>query len=353
MTIGVGLPGMGMGMPVALEAEADYADGLLVLADSRARSTRRRVSGDVNAVVKDGKPHLTGQLDLDALPSTVFAAMVLGEAALASAEDGEWSSVPFQQKAAAPFSADLTIAAATLSAGAFAHAYDASLSLRLDGEGFRVRRSLGETLRRRSRRTVRAEEQWRDRAVFGPDETDGGRSRNGAWREPASSGTGDFSTALSASGKSVGGLVPALSGSGTAALTVADGVGGQSRCLHSLHRQGGQHRQATSMRPKPRRSRREIAAAGTFSSEPVDIAFTVAGGILRAPPVTLENAGSLARGRRPGGSEHSSDRRQRAPSPMRPATRRWSVRSLPFASVSTVRSGRPIGSSTPNRWRSS
>ncbi len=52
------------------------------------------VAGDINAVVKDGKPHLTGQLTLDELNLEPLAAMVLGESALESTGNG-WSSVPF------------------------------------------------------------------------------------------------------------------------------------------------------------------------------------------------------------------------------------------------------------------
>ncbi len=55
------------------------------------------VAGDINAAVKDGKPHLTGQLTLDELNLEPLAAMVLGEAALESTGNG-WSSVPFAAK---------------------------------------------------------------------------------------------------------------------------------------------------------------------------------------------------------------------------------------------------------------
>ena len=88
MTAGVGLPGMGTGMPVALEAEADYADGLIVLAGLNGTVNEGAVAGDVNAEIKDGKPHLTGQLTLDELDLEPLAAMVLGEAALESAGAG-------------------------------------------------------------------------------------------------------------------------------------------------------------------------------------------------------------------------------------------------------------------------
>ncbi len=88
MTAGVGLPGMGAGLPVDLEAEADYADGLIVLDGLKGTVNEGAVAGDINAAIKDGKPHLSGQLTLDELDLEPLAAMVLGEAALESAGDG-------------------------------------------------------------------------------------------------------------------------------------------------------------------------------------------------------------------------------------------------------------------------
>ena len=76
-----------------------------------------------------------------------------------------------------------------------------------------------------------------------------------------------------------------------------------------------------------------------FAAEPVEIAFTVAGGVLRAPPVTLENP------RRHDRADLQADlntgpSRRRARSPTSRATRRWSARSRRCASASRVRSAR-------------
>ena len=59
---------------------------------------------------------LSGQLTLDELELDPLAAMVLGEAALEGGE-GQWSQTPFQPAVTAPFSADVEIAAGTLSPG--------------------------------------------------------------------------------------------------------------------------------------------------------------------------------------------------------------------------------------------
>ena len=46
------------------------------------------VAGDINAAIKNGMPHLTGQLTLDELDLDPFAAMVLGDSPLESARPG-------------------------------------------------------------------------------------------------------------------------------------------------------------------------------------------------------------------------------------------------------------------------
>ena len=79
MTTSVALPAMGAGLPVELEAEADYGEGLMVLDGLTGTVNEGAVAGDINAAIKNGKPHLTGQLTLDELDLDPLAAMVLGE----------------------------------------------------------------------------------------------------------------------------------------------------------------------------------------------------------------------------------------------------------------------------------
>ena len=58
MTTGIGLPGMGFGLPVALAADADYSNGVLSLAGLNGTMEEGAVSGDLKAELKDGLPHL-------------------------------------------------------------------------------------------------------------------------------------------------------------------------------------------------------------------------------------------------------------------------------------------------------
>src|SRR5690606_7254479 len=96
----------------------------------------------------------------------------------------------------------------------------------------------------------------------------------------------DFSTAVSASGKSVGGLVAGLSGSGTAALKslTVDGINPDALASFVVWADAiGKDIDVVATETFTP----AIAAAGSFAARPVETAFTVAGGVLRAPPLRL------------------------------------------------------------------
>ena len=60
MTTGAIFPGMGTGLPVALNADADFGAGLLVLGEIAGTIGENAVAGDINADVRQGTPNLTG-----------------------------------------------------------------------------------------------------------------------------------------------------------------------------------------------------------------------------------------------------------------------------------------------------
>ena len=143
MTAGFGLPGMGTGTGVDLTADADYAGGLLVLSGLEGTVADGAVAGDVNLELKEGVPHLSGQMALDEIDLYPLARLILGDDTLESAGSG-WATTPFQQKSLAPFTADLDLNAGSLAAGPIATASDAQASLRLDTDGLRVSDLIGE-----------------------------------------------------------------------------------------------------------------------------------------------------------------------------------------------------------------
>ncbi len=100
-------------------------------------------------------------------------------------------------------------------------------------------------------------------------------------------GSGDITASLSASGKSVEALVASLSGSGAATVKDARIPGINPDAFPALlvgaDRVGREIDAARTAAFAP-----AIVSAGTFVAPPAQIAFTVAAGVLRAPPVTLD-----------------------------------------------------------------
>lgn len=285
ISTGVALPGMASGLPVSVASDADYANKLLVLSRLAGVVNEEAVSGDINAELKAGLPHLTGALQLDSLSLDPAFAMVLGEEQVGPSE-AVWPSVPFQQRAMAPFSAELDITASSLSAG-LAQAYDASLSLKLDAEGvhvsgltaklfggeltglFDVKNSAGTGL---------------FSAQLRLNEADVATALPGS----GLAGSGDFSTSLAGSGKSVAGIVAELAGNGTAQLkrTTIEGLNPKALPAY-LARADAIGRDIDAA--KVAAFAPDIAASGSFAASDAEVAFTVAGGVLRAPPTVFDN----------------------------------------------------------------
>ncbi|THF59616.1 AsmA family protein [Ollibium composti] len=289
MTTGFGLPGMGTGTAASLSADADYASGLLVLSGLDGAVNEAAVSGDVNVEMKDGQPHLTGALALDELDFGTLAAMLFGDAAFASADAG-WPSTAFAERSVAPFSADLDLSAGSVVAGPLATAYDASLSLRLSPDGLGVSdlkaKLFGGTLTglfdlRNNGGT----------GLFNGQMELAGADLAKALPDTGLGGSGTFSAALSSSGKSVDAMISALAGSGTAllaGLTVANlNPDALPAFLAEADRIGRDIDAGKVAGFAPR-----ITGSGSFAAGQADLAFTVAAGIVRAPPVTLASPAS-------------------------------------------------------------
>jgi len=297
MTTGFGLPGMGTGTATTLTSDADYANGLLVLSGLEGAVNEQAVSGDINADMKDGRPHLTGALALDEFNLDSIAAMLFGDAALASADlhggTRGWPTVPFSERSMAPFSAELDLTAGSVAAGPFATAYDASLALKLDPDGLNVS-DLKAKLFGGDLAGLFDLKNNGGTGLFSGQMTLTGADLAKALPEAGLSGAGTFSASVSTSGKSVDAMVAALSGSGTASLTgltVAnlnpDAFPAFIARADAVGRDIDADKVAAFAPP--------IASDGSFAAEQADIAFTVAGGVVRAPPVTLANpAATLA-----------------------------------------------------------
>jgi uncharacterized protein involved in outer membrane biogenesis len=286
MTTGVALPGMGTGTSLSLAADADYGSGLLVLSGLDGSINEAAISGDINAELKDGQPHLSGALALDELDLGQFAAMLYGDAAFADTGKG-WPTAAFSQKSGAPFSAELDLTAGSLTAGAIATAYDAALRLALDGQGVHVSdlraKLFGGALT----------------GLFDLKNNDGTGLFSGqlalanaaiakAFPDAGLAGSATLSASLSTSGKSVDAMMAALSGSGTATmkgLTIANlNPSALAAIIAQADKVGRDIDAAHTAAFAP-----GIVTAGSFAAADTDAAFTVAGGTVRVPPLTLMN----------------------------------------------------------------
>ncbi|MBE1206907.1 AsmA family protein [Aminobacter carboxidus] len=290
MTSGVTLPGMGTGTQVELAADASLGGGILMLDRLDGTVNQGAVVGNLKAELNEGMPHLSGSLTLDELDLRPFAEMTLGAAALES-ENGAWPTSAFAPKPVAPFSADLEIITGTLLAEPLATAHDAVLALQVDSQALRLS-------------NIRAK-------LFGGDlgglielkNNDGTAFISGQLKLdgadvaaiPAGGeigGKGNFSATLSGSGKSVEGLVASLSGSGTADIDglVLSGFNPDAFAplIAKADALGRDINAARVAEFAP-----ALAGEGSFTAGKADIAFTLAGGILRAPPLTLKNPAAM------------------------------------------------------------
>ncbi|MBN9233538.1 MULTISPECIES: AsmA family protein [Phyllobacteriaceae] len=289
MSTGVVLPTMGMGAAVGLSADASYGNGQATLSDLKGGVGGTAVSGNLSAAFDDGRPHLTGKLALDTLDLDPLAAMLFGNDALAS-DGSNWPKAPFAAKPAMQATADLELSAATLFAGPLTTAHDASMSLKLSDDGLGVSnltaKLFGGTIT----------------GLFDLKNNDGNGLFSGqatlsstdlATLLPASglSGSGTFTATLTSSGKSVDAMVGSLAGSGTAALrgmTIANLNPDALPALLSKADELGRDIDAA----RTAGFAPGIVGQGSYVAHDADIAFTVAGGVLRAPPVSFETPAS-------------------------------------------------------------
>ncbi|CAG0996699.1 MAG: AsmA family protein [Rhizobiaceae bacterium] len=284
MTTGLGMPGLGFGTPVDLSADATFGKGLLTFSRIEGSVGEGAVAGDINAALTDGRPHLTGAVTLDTLDLVPVVAMVLGEASLV--DGGEtWPQTPFAGSAALPLSADLDVSAGTVSAGILGVAEDVSFSGALGAEGLRIADLKAAIHGGALTGLVEIKNNGGTGMISGQAKLEGadiGSLLDGG----GINGRADVTATLSASGKTVEGMIAALSGSGTAkahGLSISGlNAGAFARIIATADEIG---RDIDG--PRTAAFAPPFVSAGRFDAGEADLAFTVAGGILRAPPLRL------------------------------------------------------------------
>jgi uncharacterized protein involved in outer membrane biogenesis len=286
MTAGVTLPGMGLGVPATLSAELDLDNGLLIASGLEGNIAGNAIHGDINATVRDGLPHFTGAVNLNSLDLGLVVAAVLGEASMDMEAGGVWPRIPFEPSARPPFTAELDIAASELQFNGITKARNARMSARLNREGARLSDATAEFHGGTVGGLIELTNNG-GTGLFSGQVKATGAPLSAFIPETELSGKADISASLTASGKSIEGMVASLSGSGTASVgeLVIPGLapGALEPILARADEAGTDIDNEMTAGFAP-----DLIRDGTFETQAPEIAITVAGGVVRSPPVVLE-----------------------------------------------------------------
>ncbi|MFN3766230.1 MAG: AsmA-like C-terminal region-containing protein, partial [Aliihoeflea sp.] len=280
-TAGVSLPGMTAGLPFDLRAGIDVEDGLVVLSDLSGTALDQALSGDLNLELRDGRPHFAGALNVPRLDLSWLASLVVGEAAVAD------STVPFAATASDLFSANVAMRAGRAEIGPETLG-DMAAELRFGPEGLRLNDLTGQFAGGNLRGFAELSNNDGTALLQGQLALEGG-SLSDALNQPALTGAFDLSAVASSSGRTLDTLISALSG--TVSLDVPQlairGLNGNafSALIAEADRIGRDIDEAATQSFAP-----AIIGQGVFEARLGEIALSMAGGQLRAPPIRLEGA---------------------------------------------------------------
>ena len=289
MTAGLTLPGMGIGLPVQLGAETRLADGTLSITGLKGSVAEVALSGDLAVTVEGGRPDLRGSLSLGAFDLALAAGLVLGEGAIEYGGDG-WPDTPFMQEASAPFTGIIDLEVAALGVGYWLSADDARLRLSVSEEGVSLTDFSGAMLGGRAEGLVELKNNAGTGLFSGQIKLADADTAT-LLSAPGFGGRTDLSAAVSASGRTLGGIVAALTGSGTATFKelIIPGIDGGA-FTPILARADAIGRdidagQTAEFAP-------ELVAGANFAVTDATAPFTVAGGVVRTPPLFFDSEGT-------------------------------------------------------------
>ncbi len=283
VTAGVALPGASIGLPVSLRADVDFGDRLMVVSGLSGDVAGSAVAGDLNVAFREAVPAVSGWVSLDMFDLSLVAEMFAGATALAGDGQG-WPDEPFHQAMAAPFTTDVGLSVAELHAGPAAEMSDARFRLEIAGQsvalsdlsaGFAGGKLGGLVELRNDAGTGLLSAQLRLAQADLAEITALGLG-----------GSLDLTASLTSTGKSIAGMMSALAGSGTAAVgdLVVEGINPNPlpAILAAADRIGAEIDAADTAGFAP-----EIIRDGVFAADKFEIAYTVANGVVRAPPFTI------------------------------------------------------------------
>ncbi len=290
MAAGEALPGMGLGLPVKLKAGASVGDGVLILSGLTGSIADVGVAGDVNAELRDGIPHVTGSVRADSFDLALPAEALLGADALQDNGDG-WPDAPFQSDPVLAATVDIEMRAGRVSAGPLGEASAARMNLRVDADGMRISDFQAKTADGRVTGLAELKNTGGTGLLNGQLQIKDARLE-ALFPSAGISGRGDLSVSLSGSGKNVESLVGSASGSGTATARNIEISGLDPTVFDALLMKADSigrdidAKATAAFAPK-------MVLGGELPADEADLAVTIAGGIVRAPPVRIESNGAV------------------------------------------------------------
>lgn len=289
MTAAVPVPTFDASIPTELRAEIDYSTGLLVLTDMEGEVAGTRISGELNAEMRDGLPHLSGEAYLSSIDMMLATEMLFGAEAHVG-NGAVWPTAPFRPNAVMPFTSDVALSVDQIHFGNGMRLGQSRMGLRLGRSALTVAdldasahggrlSGLGELRNEAGEGLFSAQIRLED--------ADAGRLM--PWT--GIGGVASATASLSATGKSFDAMMAALSGSGTARVTGLSIAGIAPDALPALLEAADalgheiDAEMAQGFAP-------DIVRAGRLEAEEAEFAFTVAGGTLRAPPIQIAARGA-------------------------------------------------------------
>ena len=292
-TTGIILPGAALGLPVKLSMPVELKDDVLALTGFSGAISGSAVSGDLTAKMDAGKPKLEGALTTQTLPLDLAVAAVLGEGTLVS-ESGDWAETAFPASSAAPFAADVRITAGEVENGSGVFARDASMNARLTGESLSLTDISAQMVGGRATGMVEVRNSGGTGAMTAQIKLADIELANlpGAGNL---AGKADLSADLNGGGKTVAAIVTSLTGSGSLRSDQLriDGVNPSAfgAMIAAADKAGRDINDAAVAAFAP-----QLAGQGAFDAGAVEIAYSIAGGVARTPPVTLRAPGATLAG---------------------------------------------------------
>ncbi len=285
MSLGAGVPGLGLGLPADAAMKATFGSGRLHLDELEGTVASIPVSGTLDVELDTETPRVTGAASLGALDLSLVARMIFGEEAFES-EGDRWSDVAFRQTGHAPITGDLSLAVASLDFGSAAAAEDVAMRMQIDSDGLRLSEFSGAVLGGRGQGFVELRNNEGSGLLSGQFNIKDADAR-ALLPAAALAGKVDLTVELSTSGKSIGAMVASLAGSGTARADelVIPGLNAEAfgAIVAEADRIGRDIDADKTASFAP-----QIVRDGQFAVPASEVAFTIASGVVRTPPLFIE-----------------------------------------------------------------